>query len=53
MRLMGHSNLSTTNRYCHLSQRHLADAQKRIELYRQERAFAEAEEAAPVSRQAM
>jgi integrase len=53
MRLMGHSNLSTTNRYCHLSQRHLADAQKRIEVYRQERAFAEAEEAVPVSKHAM
>lgn len=53
MRLMGHSNLSTTNRYCHLSHRHLADAQKRIEVYRQERAFAEAEQATPVSKRAM
>lgn len=53
MRLMGHSNLSTTNRYCHLSQRHLADAQKRIEVYRQERAFAEVEETGHLSKRAM
>jgi integrase len=53
MRLMGHANLATTNRYVHLSQNHLADAQKRIEAYRLERAFAEAEQAAPVQKQAM
>jgi site-specific recombinase XerD len=34
MRLMGHANLATTNRYVHLSQNHLAEAQKRIEAYR-------------------
>jgi integrase len=53
MRLMGHANLATTNRYVHLSQNHLADAQKRIEAYRQGRAFAEAERGAPVPKQAM
>jgi len=53
MRLMGHGNLSTTNRYCHLTQRHLADAQKRIEVYRQERAFAEAEQTGQLSKRAM
>lgn len=46
-----HSALATTNRYVHLSQNHLADAQKRIEAYRQEKAFAEAQEAAPLSKQ--
>jgi len=53
MRLMGHANLATTNRYVHLSQNHLAGAQKRIEAYRQERAFAEAEEVAPLNKQTM
>jgi integrase len=53
MRLMGHANLATTNRYVHLSQNHLADAQKRIEAYRLASAFAEAERGAPVPKQAM
>ena len=53
MRLMGHANLATTNRYVHLSEDHLAEAQKRIEAYRQERAFAEAEQTAPVTKQTM
>jgi integrase len=53
MRLMGHANLATTNRYVHLSQNHLAEAQRRIEAYRAERAFAEAEQAATAQKQAM
>ena len=53
MKLMGHANLATTNRYVHLSQNHLAEAQKRIEAYRLERAFAEAEQISPVQKQAM
>jgi len=52
MRLMGHADLKTTMRYVHLSQRHLAEAQVRIERYRAEREIAEAEarrsEAAPL-----
>ena len=43
MRLMGHADLKTTSRYVHLSKRHLADAQKRIEEYRAAREIAEAE----------
>jgi integrase len=43
MRLMGHADLKTTSRYVHLSNRHLAEAQKRIEVYRAEREIAEAE----------
>ncbi|MFZ0333742.1 MAG: site-specific integrase [Candidatus Acidiferrales bacterium] len=43
MRLMGHADLKTTQRYVHLSKRHLAEAQKRIEQYRAEREIAEAE----------
>jgi integrase len=43
MRLMGHSDLKTTMRYVHLSKRHLADAQVKIERYRAEREIAEAE----------
>jgi integrase len=50
MRLMGHANLATTNRYVHLSQNHLAEAQKRIEAYRLEKAF---QEAGPVPKQSM
>jgi integrase/recombinase XerD len=43
MRLMGHADLKTTLRYVHLSKGHLAEAQKRIEVYRAEREIAEAE----------
>lgn len=43
MRLMGHADLKTTMRYVHLSKRHLAEAQERIERYRAEREIAEAE----------
>jgi integrase len=43
MRLMGHADLKTTSRYVHLSKRHLAEAQKRIEEYRAVREIAEAE----------
>lgn len=42
-RLMGHADLKTTSRYVHLSKRHLAHAQTRIERYRIEREIAEAE----------
>ncbi len=42
-RLMGHRDLKTTVRYVHLSKRHLAEAQKRIERYRAQREIAEAE----------
>jgi integrase/recombinase XerD len=44
MKLMGHEELSTTDRYVHLSKRHLGDAQLKIERYRAEREIAEAEE---------
>ncbi len=40
-RLMGHKDLKTTARYVHLSKRHLAEAQKRIEQFRGEREAAE------------
>lgn len=40
-RLMGHASLATTGRYIHLSKRHLAEAQQRIEEYRREREAAE------------
>jgi integrase len=43
MRLMGHADLKTTLRYVHLSKRHLSDAQIKIERYRAEREFAEAQ----------
>jgi integrase len=41
MRLMGHADLKTTMRYVHLSKRHLAEAQSKIERYRAEREIAE------------
>jgi integrase/recombinase XerD len=44
MKLMGHEELSTTDRYVHLSKRHLTDAQVKIERYRAGREIAEAEE---------
>jgi integrase len=44
MKLMGHEELSTTERYVHLSKRHLSDAQLRIERYRAEREIVEVEE---------
>lgn len=47
MRLMGHTNLQTTNRYVHLSKRHLFEAQRRLEAYKIERMLAEVGE--PVS----
>ena len=50
-RLMGHADLKTTARYVHLSKRHLADAQKRIELHRAEREVAEAEAQAQMKNQ--
>ena len=43
MRLMGHADLKTTMRYVHLSKRHLAEAQVKIERFRAEREIAEAE----------
>lgn len=33
-KLMGHADLRVTERYVHLSKRHLEDAQKRIERFR-------------------
>ena len=44
MKLMGHADLKTTLRYVHLSKRHLADAQVKIERYRAQREIAEVEE---------
>lgn len=40
-RIMGHASLQTTGLYVHLSARHLAEAQKRIEKFRREREAAE------------
>ena len=42
-KLMGHADLKTTSRYVHLSKRHLAEAQFRIQHFRTEREIAEAE----------
>jgi site-specific recombinase XerD len=42
-KLLGHSDLQTTRRYVHLSKRHLAEVQTRIETHRAEREIAEAE----------
>ena len=44
MKFMGHEELSTTERYVHLSKRHLGEAQAKIERYRAEREIAEVEE---------
>jgi integrase len=44
MKLMGHADLKTTDRYVHLSKRHLGEAQNKIEKYRAEREIAEVEE---------
>lgn len=41
---MGHADLKTTQRYVHLSKRHLVEAQKNIERFRIEREIAEAEQ---------
>jgi hypothetical protein len=41
---MGHADLKTTDRYVHLSKRHLGEAQNKIEKYRAEREIAEVEE---------
>ena len=42
-KLMGHADLKTTQRYVHLSKRHLSEVQTRIERHRAEREIAEAE----------
>lgn len=42
-KLLGHSDLKTTERYVHLSKRHLGDVQTRIEQHRAEREIAEVE----------
>jgi site-specific recombinase XerC len=44
MKLMGHADLKTTDRYVHLSKRHLGEAQSKIEKHRAEREIAEVEE---------
>ena len=40
--LMGHADLKTTSRYVHLTFRHLAEAQQRLQRFRAEREIAEA-----------
>ena len=47
---MGHADLKTTSRYVHLSKRHLAEAQTKIQHFRAEREIAEAEAVARQSR---
>jgi integrase len=42
-KLMGHADLKTTQRYVHLSKRHLAEAQTRLEQFRAVREIQEAE----------
>lgn len=42
-KLLGHADLKTTERYVHLSKRHLAEVQGRIEKHRAEREIAEVE----------
>jgi integrase len=42
-KLLGHSDLKTTERYVHLSKRHLGEVQTRIEQHRAAREIAEAE----------
>jgi site-specific recombinase XerD len=48
-RLMGHGDLKTTERYVHLSKRHLAEAQIRVERFRLERETAELQAAGVAS----
>lgn len=48
-KLMGHADLKTTQRYVHLSKRHLAEAANRMAAYRIEREFAEAKAAGRTS----
>jgi integrase len=47
MKTMGHADLKTTQRYVHLSKRHLFEAQVRVEQFRAEREIAEAEKTNP------
>jgi integrase len=44
MKLLGHADMKTTDRYVHLSKRHLSEAQNKIEKHRAEREIAEVEE---------
>jgi integrase len=50
-KLMGHADLKTTQRYVHLSKRHLVGAQEKMERFRVEREIEEAEIAARRTRQ--
>lgn len=51
-KLMGHADLKTTQRYVHLSKRHLEEAQARIERFRAQREIVEAEQIAITTHQA-